>query len=510
MQKNFFSSLSYFLLFCTSAVLLVLLGYVTYLAAVCPLIEWREMANVTVIQSIRESQVNNITALPENIYLYGLLQGTLLSWLPECLNPVLTNRFLALLCLMLSGGVLLCAVNRALALGGKAPLRPFSAFIVYAGALLPHLFDLPSSLGTPNYTGLLLNNLILLFALHPRKLNIILFTLLAMGCFMTKAYYLFSLVYIAASYLFLVRGKRKWAEAVAGGLLLCCGTGLILCGEQARYMLIHHLLQGAASKDATRLIDRSACYLLTESGLLWLMLFFCKAKAGAIRHQLRACCFRGFIKKAAAYIKGERISVILFILSANAAALTVMVRMGQHTGAFGILYYAQLLTPPLVLLCGYAIGCRPPQPKEYCGAFLLTIMSCVLIIFGKAAKSYGHLCIDTAPVIQDFSDKTLHVRGSVLTAPVEWELCRNVTDNGLLEYAELIYRSQEKSDIRTVVESYKKQLVHDIEQTRYDVIYTDLISYLNEHRFPELKQHYKATDLSTKGNGFTRWVPKNK
>lgn len=487
------------ILFAALLSLVLLVGYNICLACRCPLIEWREMANVTVIQSLREETVQEVASLPENIYMYGLLQAVVLSWLPESVNWVLANRFCSLLCLLLSSAVLATAVSSLVRLAGKKPLAPLTMLILFIGSLLPHLFDCPSALGTPNYSGLLFSNLVLLCALRPSRANVLLFPLSVAACMATKSYYLFSLVYIACSYLFLRKTPYRWLEALVVALAVGMVGWWYYSLPQSQYALVHHLLQ-RADTDIGRLPGRTVCYLITIFSIPVLMVrggwkWVCALRRQGVPRMIKA-------------FGGETPAVAPFVGCVAVAAVVVVFRMGQHTGAFGILYFAQLLTPPLIVAAAYGLSVRPPRRAEVCLSLAAVAAVCMLIAVGKARKSYGHLLVQTAAVEQDFLRQGANVRGSVLTSPVEWKLFHHVTDNGLLEYADLIYSPDSSSAVRHTCEAYREKVAANIRQQAYDVIYTDLISYLNESRFPELKEYYEGTPLGNDANHFTRWVPR--
>lgn len=479
--------------------LAVLLCYNIYLACRCPLIEWREMANVTVIQSVREGTVQEVSALPENIYMYGLLQAVVLSWLPESVNLVLVNRLCSLLCLLLSSAVLTAAVCTALRLAGKQPLVPLTLLLLFIGSLLPHLFDCPSALGTPNYSGLLFSNLVLLCALRPSRVNVLLFPLLVTACMATKSYYLFSLVYIACSYLFLRKPPYRWAEALFVALVVGMVGWWYYSLPQSQYALIHHMLQ-RGDTDICRLPGRMACYLITVFSVLVLTVRGMRKYVCSLR--------RWNMPRMIKVLDGETPAVASFVGCVAVAAVVVVFRMGQHTGAFGILYFAQLLTPPLIAAAAYVLSVHPPRRTEICLSLAAVSVVCLLIAVGKTRKSYGHLLVQEAVVEQDFLRPWVNVRGSVLTSPVEWRIFHRATDNGLTEYADLIYRPDSSSAVRRTCEAYREKVAADIRHQAYDVIYTDLISYLNENRFPELKKYYDGTPLGSESNHFTRWVPR--
>lgn len=487
-----------------------LIGYNIYLAWQCPLIECREMTNVVVIQSIREGTVQDVTALPENIYLYGLLQGWFLSWLPESVNLVTANRFCSLLCLLLSSIVLSAAICAAVHLAQKKPLPPLTLLILFICSLLPHLYDMPMSLGTPNYSGLLFSNLVLLCALRPSRSNAILFPLLITACMATKSYYLFSLVYVVCSYLFIRKDSYRWAEALFVAVTVILGGWWHFSSEQSQYALIHHLAQRTgAGTDIYRLF-RVGYWLITVSGVLVLTLSSMRGMRWREVKQGVAATLGQAVKYMVKSVGGKKIAVVPFVVCTAIAATVVIFRMGQHRGMAGILYFAQLLTPPLIIAASYILSVYPARRATYSIALFAVMVTNLLIIVGRTDRLCRHLQIPADAVAQDFLRHRGKVRGSGLTGPTEWSLFRRVTDNGQLKYSDTIYWSDKASPIRRANEAYKKRVADAIRQQTYDVIYTDPISYLNENRFPELKEYYAGTKSGSNGNHFTRWLPKQR
>lgn len=497
-----------FTLTCTSCACLVFAGvlaYQLYVILISPLAEWREFANVVAVQTIRDGLLNVPEMVPQHLYLYGTLQPWLLSLLPETWNLVVTVRLFSFVSLLLSAVVFLLSVNALLVQTNRYPLSRLLTVFAGMSFLLPHMCDIPSTLSNPCHVGLMLSMLTLFFSIRRTVFNIVLLPACVVGCFMTKSYFLFSLVYVWCAYFFLYTGKRKWGELLLVMLLTALGVGLCFLSFQTQYSFIHHFnMRGG--KDALRMLKRLAVYFGLISGIIWL--FACallRMRSSRKNGESLFCpCCLSF-RTLRECLCGHRRSVTLFLSAVTLAATIVILRMGQHTGALGIVYDAQLFSPAVLLAVTYGVSVMGFQKIDASVGFLLVAATCVGLFFGRIISVQDCMSIDYELVVRDFSTPGMKVRGSAVTSPVEWQLFRRVCDNGQLEYLETVYSSDDDSpsSLKSIVNEYKARLEKEISDRSYDVIYTDMASYLTPTNFPQLNEYYRPSHQFASS---VRWV----
>lgn len=180
------------------------------------------------------------------------------------------------------------------------------------------------------------------------------------------------------------------------------------------------------------------------------------------------------------------------------AATLVMLRMGQHTGTISIIYYAQLLTAPLLFLTGLAAGMSPLSKWDYgiagmLAGFLFLGLSVLDVRNYQANITYK---AEAGIVRKDLSDPNLAVRGCTLTSYMQREMRLPINDNGQFQYMETTYppnAASGTSACQTRAKEYKEQLANDIKRQRFDVVYTDDFSYLCPKNIPDPEKFYIRT-----------------
>jgi len=484
-------------------------------ALVIPIAEVREMSNIIAIQSIRDGSMFQPESYPDTIYLYGILQAWILSHLSPTIDLLFANRFFALGCLLLSSAVLILAIKTGLKLAGRSLSWPL-ALLLFIASLAPHFKDMPLTLGTPNYLGLLCSNLVLLLCLKKRLSNLMLLPLLVTAAFMTKQYFLFSYCYIVLAYAYLYEGRVKWLGLALITLLIAAGLRMCFEISQTQYAFQHHLnMRGCKSLSA--MVNKFCVFAIMTLPALWL-LFRCLLKRGVQdcccqttregRAQLTLTFHPLFSEK-----RGVATQLIIFGLAGTLAATLVMLRMGQHTGAISIIYYAQLLTAPFLFLTGLAAGMSHLSRRDYGIAGLLAGLLCLGLSAHDIRNYQRHIAYKAGAEIvrKDLADPGLVVRGCTLTSYMQRDMRLPINDNGQCQYMETTYPRNAGSGTpvcQARALEYKAQLADDIRKQRFDVIYTDEYSYLNSKNIPDLEKYYKSTGMIQimRRRSAERWV----
>lgn len=468
---------------------LLLVIYKWYCTLTVPFVEVREMANIVAIESIQNGILNNINFYPDNIYLYGTLQAWLLSFFSNSLDPLMLNRNASLVCLVLSVIPLLFAIKDCC--GKQKPSVYFLATCIY---FVPFLYQTPVTHGTPNYMGLLFANLTLLLSLKRNIVAIMLIPCCLVACYFTKQYHLFAFCYIFCSCLFLKRAL--WGISIIIFVILATGIGIYLgcLSEQAQYAFTHHLIM-KGNQRLLSMVSKYADFLLIMAPLLWLILssFVC-------HFSNKKTDYAFDVKSLWQRIKGvvfpsTRNQFFVYSLAITVLAFLIMLRMGQHQGAIGFMYFSQLLAPALLLFT-FIYAQKVKLHKNYytvAWGLLFIINVGVGVIALKGDYKYSQ---EFHVVVEDFKNKEKKVYGSACTSYLQRELGLNVDDNGQKVYMYATFSKQPMNNIhplRLQADKYRDNLKKEISQQHYDVIYTDGASYLNAGEFPELEKNYQKS-----------------
>ena len=475
-----------------------------------PFAEVREMANIVAIESIRNEVLNNIAYYPENIYLYGHLQAWVLSWLPENINLMQANRIFSIIVLLLSTFPLLLAIKKL-----QPKTGVFSLSIAACAYLYPNIAEFPLTLGTPNYLGLLFSNLVLYLSIRQDYTKIISIPICLIGCFLTKQYHLFALCYPICALLFYKTEHFAFLKFIS--ILILTGIGIYICMThiQSQYSIQHHLLLREGSS-MRMMVTKYLSYMFMMLPVLWLVL-----KAFLQQHLSTKLHIGRNPSKLEININLSQtpnrqfpLFDFIFCCSILCCSLLVMVRMGQHLGAIGIMYYAQLVTPSLITFAIFyssSIGLKKADSVIAC--FLLAFIS--IKSTWTELRTYRSYSNDSSIVMNDLRDSNLKIRGSAVISYMHKELNQEIQDNGQTQYTELTFPKHEDlrfSEIKNKAQQYKNQLNNQIENQYYDIIYTDCASYIHPDRCSVLTKKYICThDLEiSQGWKVKRWVPKGK
>ena len=477
-------------------------------ALAAPFAEVREMANIIAIESLRNSVLNNLDFYPQNIYLYGHLQAWLLSFLPDDFNLLYANRICSIVALLLSVYPLLLIIRIF-----QPKVEGIVLSLVIFAYLYPHVVDFPLTLGTPNYLGLFFSNLILYFCIKQSRARFITIPVCLICCFLTKQYHLFSFCYPLCALLFYKREKFSLLNFFA--IILLTGIGIYICMThiQTQYSIQHHLLvRGGTSK--RMMVDKYLSYMIKMTPILWLVFIAFLRQHLNVRPRIERST--GSFEFNINFLRAQRrpfpLSNFIFYLSILCCSLVVMIRMGQHQGAIGDMYYAQLLTPSLVvfsLFYSSSIGIRRSDIVIAC---ILFVFIMVKPLWYELNKDYSY-SRDSNIVMNDLKNHHLKVRGSALTSYMQKDLNIEIDDNGQTQYTEMTYPKSgegERSMLQHKAMQYRLQLVEKIEKQYYDVIYTDFPSYLQPANFPILARKYDCDCeiMISQGWSVKRWIPK--
>lgn len=475
-----------------------------------PFAEVREMANIVAIESIKNKILNNIAYYPENIYLYGCLQAWVLSWLPEDINLIQANRIFSIISLLLSAFPILLIIKKLQPKTGALTL-----LIAACAYLYPNIVEFPLTLGTPNYLGLLFSNLVLYLSIRHDNMKIIFIPICLICCFLTKQYHLFSLCYPICALLFYKKERLAFLKFII--ILILTGIGIYICMThmQSQYAIQHHLLvRGGASKRL--MVSKYLSYILLMLPILWLMFIAFLRQHLSTKLHIGRNPSKLEININLSQTKKSQFPIFdfIFCLSILCCSLLVMFRMGQHVGAIGIMYYAQLLTPTLVTFAIFyssSIGIKKSDSVIAC-IFLALISLKTTWNELHTSRSYSN---ESNIVMNDLKDSNLNIRGSAVTSYMQNELNQKFQDNGLTQYTELTFPRHEDfrfSELRNKAQQYKNKLNSQIENQYYDVIYTDFASYIQPSKDSVLTKKYTCTHELEISQGWKvkRWVPKNK
>lgn len=491
----------------------VLLLWKLYLCLNVPFAEIREMANAVAVESAREGVLSDLTVYPYNIYLYGSLQARLLALIPGSLDALLMNRIFSMFCLLASSCVLLLTIHKALdGLGRK--MSALAYLFIYCVSLMPHLYNLPLTLGTPNYFGLMICNLILYVGIREHRWKVcVCLPILVVCAFLTKQYFLFSLSYVFFSFLFIYEDNRKWVKLVVCCTLSLLGVLVSLCDVQTKYAFYHQAFyHDDYVQSIERMIRRFFGFFLMTLPIYWYALkkMLMPNVWGNLKNvfncEVICRCFRS--KYATSYNKRMQIfATTIFLL-----AVVVMIKLGQHTGAISIIYYAQLLTVPLIFLFVVSFPLQKMPSLDRCVTFgLIGVLSFFLFVqdYGKLNVRYSY-SPDVQAIYDDINDDSLKVLGCTMTSYIQRTLGKGVDDNGLSCYMQKTYSIDDiDNELHKQSEQYTKTIKQQIKERKFDVIYTDIYSYVTPKYFPELPEYYHVSDsINVANSEVLRWIRK--
>lgn len=473
------------------ALVLAWLAWKVYLIFALPGIEARELANVTAIRQLRDHSFNSLDTYPENIYLYGALQAWLLSWLPEW-NDILTNRLYALSCMLCSVVPLLSAAKRLAHMAKLRLEREVTA--LFAGCyFLPFLIELPFTLGTPNFMGLLLANCILWLGLQRFRGRHVLAGLLLVGCFLTKQYFILAALYVVLYNFLRCPWKKAVWNIILTGAVALGGCTLCFLSDQVYYSFVHHIVdENCAKKRAVRKFGIYALYVLPMV-----------LPAAIVVGEIMCCQWRAGWRSITAALRQSRRARVFLCLTVNVLAVSlVLVKIGGHGGALGQLYFTQLLTPPLLLLCFLLLLlCNSISGRV--GTALL--LGCCTVWHAVLSQHDECTAIQTQRAALSMYAADLKsgtsVRGSCMTAFYDASVGLPITENGQQQYMDTLWQPGKGVDwARQRLLPYLgknrmalMELLNGIRSGRWRVVYTDACTYMPESAQRELKSHYNRT-----------------
>ena len=469
-----------------------------------PLNEYREMANVAAILNIRSGALFDMSHFAGSIYLYGLLQPWLLSFLPDSWDPIFLNR-VASYSFMVIAFILFIIIQKRLFLllnipaAGKTLL---ATGLIYLNCLLSIA---PSNMGPPNFLGMALTNAILLLSLYSFRGKTLLLAVLVAASFLTKQYFLFSLVYGALAFIFL-ENKHKWLKLSFFMVASVALVSLCFLLDETRYAILHHFVaQQPFRKTLPLFWIKLSQFVILLIPLFWI--FYKQAIIDSTKPEQEKTA------KPSPYF--------LFIISAFILAFLAIVKVGGHGGAIGLMYYVHILLTP-ACLCGSILLAK----NQKNGLFTIAIALLALVAIQTTAdinrtKKKHHW--DNIAMIQKEMQEhgRQYVLGCPMTSFLEISLFRQASDPGQLEYYHTLNTSPGSfrellGGVNAQNEQFQKQLIEDLNRKKYKVIYTDAISLLETQEIfnKELMKNYIRTGsyvISSKlaGKEVTRWVPRS-
>lgn len=471
--------------------MLAWLAWKVYLLLSLPGIEARELANVTAILQLRDHSFNTLEAYPQNIYLYGTLQAWLLSWLPGW-NDVMLNRLCSFACMLCSAVPLLLAASR---LAHLAELRMDQGVLsLFAGCyILPFLIEIPFSLGTPNFMGLLLANSILWLALQRFRGRHALAGLLLVGCFLTKQYFLLAALYVILYNLLLCPWKKAVCNITLTGAVALGGCALCFLSDQVYYSFVHHIVDAdCAKKRALRKFGMYAMYVLP-------MVLPAAMMAGGTMVRWWRKGWRAAVDTVRTSL---RTRVFLCAAVSVLAVSLVLVKVGGHSGALGQLYFTQLLTPPLLLLC-FLLQLRRNTAAGRVWIALLLAGCTAWHALQSQQEEREAIQTQRAAMAMYAGDleSGASVRGCCTTAFYHAANGLPITENGQQQYVDTIWQPDKGVDwAKQRLLPYlgknrlvEEELVEGIRAGSWQVIYTDSCTYMPASAQKELQKHYSLS-----------------
>lgn len=452
-------------------------------------VEARELANVSAIQHCREHAFDVLAYFPQNIYLYGALQAYILSFLPSG-NELMVNRFFSLLCLLLSFIPLMLAMRR---IGRGAWQTCGHTIYMLLGCcyFLPFVIELPYTVGTPNFLGLLLANCILFVCTCKFSGRHVVAGLLLTGCFMTKQYFLIAAAYIV-NYCLLFDSFKNAARhiAIAGITALTC-CSLCFMSDQVMYSFAHHTLVSDCT--IQRAFTRFKQYICRTLPMI--------VPAALIVYQIAAWNIQhGKLKDdAPELVQHTKVKICLFALLNVMLAALALAKIGGHSGALGLLYFTQLLTPPLAFLCYVLVMIGG---NRWSLRIMLTMLIAGLLYFPTTTlheelEAIGSQKAALSAYISDISSGRC-VRGSSFTSFYEVAHGLPMHENGQQQFMLTLRKPTNHLNIlfnrvlpyQDKSQCYLAQLVDDLHQGKWEIVYTDDCSFMPEPAMSELQQHY--------------------
>lgn len=495
------------------AIMAAWIAWKAYLLFIFPSIEPRELANVTPIQQFRDHVFDTVAEYPRNIYLYGSLQARILSLLPAW-NDLMLNRLFSLLCLLVSVIPLEVTLRRYESIVSKKHSAPMH-ILFCACYLLQYLVDLPFTVGAPNYLGLLLSNSVMLVCTYEFRGKSVLLGVLLVGCFLTKQYYLISAIYVVTANFLLYPWKRGIRTIIAAGIIAFLGIMICFSSDQVLYSFNHHMTM--ASNSFLLCIKRFALFALYILPLLlpcaYLVVLYTRC---LLKDKVSLKGFKAY------YSRIENRAYICSILNLVIMAL-VLLQLAGHTGALRQTYISCLMTPSLILFCSLLFfhGNR---------AKICMVASCLLVttsvyIFAKTSRQEIHSLeaqLDALAQYESDLFDNASVRGSTFTSFSDLAHGRCILENGQQQYIETIWNDEINFawthsrvlpylNRNTCIEN---QLLSNIRNKKWDVIYMDACTYLTKAAESELMLYYKHSKvLDFSFPGYTtlqlvRWVKK--
>lgn len=486
---------------------LSLLGIVLCLAACCfllcsfDLIEARECSGPAATDAIRHGVFGE---LPTHIYLYGFLQPALLSLLPASVDVVMLHRCYAFCCFIASALPVFLAFRR-LSVLCRAEIPKYAALLLCAIYLCPHLENMPLALATPAMQGLLITNLVLLLSLYSFRGKPLLLAVLVFAAWSTKAYFVFGAFYVFSSYFFLEQRKAVCVKSLAVFSITALSLFLLsLYHPQAQTMFAHCATQSGQAPWGRSLLKYG--YFCT---LLLPVLVFVPYLL--VRYEIRSL-FRRYHRPLSAQQR-----CMLFVAANGVFFTLLLLKIGGHIGMLRTIYHAQLLAMPYCLLFGVLWMLYRREMKPYSWlipVFLLVTEGRVGYWFYKASLRIG-ISAPLEAIVQEDMNTGKKVCHSALTSVYEHRKTGSFSDNGQLQFVHLTYPLHHSylQDNKDKATAFSAHFLEKLDKGEWDVIYTDVVSYVGKLPPGLLEKHYIKDSVYDSGlpsypEHVTRWVKK--
>lgn len=424
----------------------------------------REMAEVMAIRNIQTGVFQSADYFPDNIYLYGILKPAILSLIPFGSHTIFANRFLSVVCLLAACGVMRQSICTLLQILGR---RLNHAVIFFL--LVIYFSSFNAYIDRSDALGFMLSNLIIYLSLKNFKFNVVLYPILLACCYMTKQYYLHTLLYILTGYIILHPKKHRLIEPCIVCLLSAIILALLFLLPQTRYALQHHLNMSGEAQ--LKYMIRG--WFVYSWHIFPIFILFIPSLFTLIHKtwdkSIKKTTLRNTLSKATK-------NRVLFYLTLNLLLHSIiMLRLAQHTGAQQPQYFTQIYAPIVFLCVAYVLANHTPRLHDIATAtfflFIYTFKEPIRFTLPQKINTSEYQTI-----VREFSENREKIRGCASTAWIELKCKGKVDDNGQLFYLPTISSTKGNFGLREFNQKaleYQTELTKKIQNQEYDVIYLD-------------------------------------
>lgn len=439
--------------------------------------EFRESSSLlTTDLLLKGGQPYALENQPEYTNVYGIFYHLITLSLAQLFGVTLpVHRFVSALFIFASCSILFAALqwrNVSLTFSLSATL------ILYA-----HLLYFTTPLARPDSLGffLFLYSILIPWRFHYSPWSRVVSTLLGILGFLTKPYFVLSLLYLTL-YLFLFKSKKLGIQQGILSLALLSLTIWIVNQRLETYfnnvLWINYYIAG---QDWSYAVKQLYAYAQTNFGIIASFLI---------------CVFfsRNIYKQCSQFVKLKNLPKISFdikepLIKADInfiefclwfSLLIFLFKLGQHWGSW-LIYLHHLISPFLIFISIYLIDKNIKKTKNK----LLILLLNVLVLMNLLSVSSSHVLPTLDSNLKDWNYlKTLvsqhqHIFNSPAIASILLEQGKKVYDSGQSQYFALstkrpdfldIILQPKRNQIQNRYKAFLKEITNDIKSKKYDLI----------------------------------------